>query len=92
MQHEVAHVRGFLRYLAMMNVVPSGLDTQIDTPRAYRPRPPVRALPWETVEAFLRSIDRKLPMGQRDYAMFLLMTHYGLRPSEVVDLTLDDIA
>ena len=31
-------------------------------------------------------------MGLRDYAMFLLMTHYGLRPSEIVDLTLDDIA
>lgn len=92
MQHEVAHIRGFLHYLAMMGVMPSGLDAQIDTPRAYRPRPPVRAVPWETVEAFLRSIDRKLPMGQRDYVMFLLMTHYGLRPSEIVDLTLDDIA
>jgi integrase len=31
-------------------------------------------------------------MGLRDYTMFLLMTHYGLRPSEIVDLTLDDIA
>jgi len=91
MQHEVAHIRSFLRYLAMMGVMPSGLDAQIDTPRAYRPRPPIRALPWETVEAFLRSIDRKLPIGLRDYAMFLLMTHYGLRPSEIVDLTLDDI-
>jgi integrase/recombinase XerD len=92
MQHEVAHIRSFLRYLAMMGVMPSGLDAQIDTPRAYRPRPPIRALPWETVEAFLRSIDRKTPMGLRDYTMFLLMTHYGLRPSEIVDLTLDDIA
>lgn len=92
MQHEVAHIRSFLRYLAMMGVIPSGLDAQIDTPRTYRPRPPIRALPWETVEAFLRSIDRKLPIGLRDYAMFLLMTHYGLRPSEIVDLTLDDIA
>jgi site-specific recombinase XerD len=91
-QHEVAHIRGFLRYLAMTGVMPSGLDTQIDTPRAYRPRPPIRALPWETVEAFLNSINRKTPMGLRDYTMFLLMTHYGLRPSEVVDLTLDDIA
>ena len=83
MQHEVAHIRGFLRYLAMTGVMPSGLDAQIDTPRAYRPRPPIRALPWETVEAFLNSINRKTPMGLRDYTMFLLMTHYGLRPSEV---------
>ena len=91
-QHEVAHIRGFLRYLTMIGAIPAGLDAQIDTPRAYRPRPPIRALPWETVEAFLRSIDRKLPIGLRDYTMFLLMTHYGLRPSEIVDLTLDDIA
>jgi integrase len=30
-------------------------------------------------------------MGLRDYAMFLLIATYGLRPSEVVALTLDDI-
>ena len=92
MQHKVAHIRGFLRHLIMTGVIPVGLDTQIDTPRAYRPRPPVRALPWETVEAFLYSIDRKTAMGLRDYTMFLLMIHYGLRPSEIVDLTIDDIA
>ncbi len=92
MQHEVAHIRGFLRYLAMTGVIPSGLDTQIDTPRAYRPRPPMRALSWETVEAFLASIDRKLPIGIRDHTLFLLMTHYGLRPCDIVELTLDDIA
>ena len=30
-------------------------------------------------------------MGRRDYAMFLLITTYGLRSCEVVSLTLDDI-
>lgn len=92
MQHEVAHVRSFLRFLAITGAVPAGLDEQIDTPRAYRPRPPVRALAWETVETLLQRIDRTSFMGLRDYTMFLLMTHYGLRPSEIVDLTVDDIA
>ena len=30
-------------------------------------------------------------MGRRDYAMFLLITSYGLRTSEVTVLRLDDI-
>ncbi len=30
-------------------------------------------------------------MGRRDFAMLLLIATYGLRPSEVVGLTLDDI-
>ena len=50
-----------------------------------------RALPWETVRALLRSIDRTSAKGLRDYAMFLLMATYGLRSSEVVAITLDDI-
>ena len=51
-QHEVAHIRSFLRYLAMKGVIPSGLDAQIDTPRAYRPRPPIRALPGKPSRPF----------------------------------------
>src|SRR5256884_998658 len=49
-----------------------------------------RTLPWETVRALLRSIDRTSAMGLRDYAMFLLIATYGLRASEVVALTLDE--
>ncbi|MEA3291019.1 MAG: site-specific integrase [Pseudomonadota bacterium] len=68
-----------------------GLDAQLDTPRVYRRERLPRALPWETVQALLRSIDRKTPLGRRDYAIFLLIATYGLRACEVVDLTLDDI-
>jgi site-specific recombinase XerD len=39
----------------------------------------------------LRSIETTSAMGLRDYAMFLLIATYGLRASEVVALSLDDI-
>jgi site-specific recombinase XerD len=91
LQHEVSHLRSFLRFLATRGEAPSGLETQIDTPRVYRGERLPRALPWETVRAFLDSIDRSTPMGVRDYAIFLLITTYGLRAGEVVALTLDDV-
>jgi site-specific recombinase XerD len=91
MQHVVAHLRGYLRFLVMKGEMPSGLETQIDTPRQYRLEKLPRALPWETVRAFLNSIDRKTPVGLRDYAMFLLMSTYGLRTSDIVGLALDAI-
>jgi integrase/recombinase XerD len=91
LQHVVAHLRGFLRFLASRGEAPPGLETQIDTPRLYRFEQLPRALPWETVRAFLRAIDRTAPMGLRDYAMFVLIATYGLRTCEVAALKLDDI-
>jgi site-specific recombinase XerD len=92
LQHEVAALRGVLRFLAMDGRVPAGLDRQIDTPRLYRLEQLPHALPWETVRALLRSIDQTSAMGLRDYAMFLLIATYGLRASEVVAIGLDDIS
>ena len=90
LQHEVAVVRGLLRFLAKDGRVRAGLDRQIDTPRLYRLEQLPR-LPWDTVTALLKSIDRQSDMGLRDYAMFLLIATYGLRASEVVVISLDDI-
>jgi integrase len=67
------------------------LHTTIDTPRVYRLERLPRALPWSQVQALLRSIDRRQPHGLRDYTMLFLMAACGLRSSEVVALTLDDI-
>jgi site-specific recombinase XerD len=91
LQHVVAHLRAFLRYLAGRGDIATGLDARIDTPRVYRGEQLPRALPWATVQAFLQAIDRKTPMGCRDYAMFLLIATYGLRACEIVALTLDDL-
>ncbi len=91
LQHDVGGLRGFLRFLTINGRVSAGLDRQIDTPRLYRLEQLPRALPWETVRTLLQSIDTASAMGLRDYAMFLLIATYGLRSSEVVALTLDDI-
>ena len=91
LQHEIAALRGFLRFLSTDGRVPAGLDQQIDTPRLYRLEQLPRALSWETVRTLLRSMDTTTPMGLRDYAMFLLIATYGLRASEVVAISLDDI-
>jgi integrase/recombinase XerD len=91
LQHVVSHLRSFLRFLAGQGLVASGLDATIDTPRVYRGERLPRSLPWATVRAFLRAIDRSTAMGRRDYAMFLLVATYGLRTSEVAALRLDDV-
>jgi len=91
LQHEIAALRGFLRFLNTDGRAPAGLGCQIDTPRLYRLEQLPRALPWETVRKLLQSIDRTSPMGLRDYAMFLLIATYGLRASEIVAISLEDI-
>ena len=73
LQHDIAALRGFLRFLATDGRAPTGLDRQIDTPRLHRLEQLPRALPWNTVTALLRSIDTSSAMGLRDYAMFLLI-------------------
>jgi len=91
LQHTVAHLRSFLRFLAASDLAPAGLENQIDTPRLYRQERLPRALSWKTVRALLRAVDRSTPEGKRDYAMLLLIATYGLRSCEVVSLTLDDV-
>jgi integrase/recombinase XerD len=91
LQHEIGALRGFLRFLSTDGRAPTGLDRQIDTPRLYRLEQLPRALPWETVRALLQTIHRRSAMGLRDYAMFLLIATYGLRASEIVAISLEDI-
>ena len=90
-QHLVAHLRSVLRFLAATGQCPAGLDATIDTPRLYRLEQLPRALPWETVQALLQSIDRHTTIGLRDYTMLVLIATYGLRISEIAALTLDHL-
>ena len=92
LQHTVAHVRSFLRFLASRGDIGHGLDASIDTPRLYRggAASPGRCPGRRCRLSSPRSTERR-PMGRRDYAMFLLVATYGLRTSEVAGLRLEDI-
>jgi site-specific recombinase XerD len=90
LQHTIAQLRAFLRFCHDRGELGDRLDT-IDTPRTYRDELPPRALAWSLVQKLLHSIDRSDPLGCRDHAMLYLMAFYGLRPSEIVTLTLASI-
>ena len=91
LQHEAAHLRGFLRFGVFSGICPIGLDAYIDMPRLYRLEQLPRALPWSTVCALLNSIDRSTPMGLRDYTMLFLIATYGLRACDIRTLQLEDV-
>lgn len=61
LQHTVAHLRSFLRFLVGRGVIADGLDDAIDTPRVYRGERLPRSLSWKTVQSFLAAIDPSAP-------------------------------
>lgn len=91
LQHTVARLRSFLRYIYERGEIRSQLAGTIDTPRTYRGELPPKALDWTLAQKLLSSIDRASRTGWRDYAILHLMAHYGLRPSEIVTLRQDSI-
>jgi integrase/recombinase XerD len=91
MQHVVGSVRGFLRYEFMRGVLDRSLHTQIDTVRIYQDEHLPHQVQWPELQQLLRRIDRSTSLGLRDYAVLLLAATYGLRASDVANLTLDDI-
>ena len=91
MQHVVGSVRGFLRFEFMRGVLPRPLHAQIDTVRTYQDEHLPYPVQWPELQHLLRCIDRSTPLGLRDYAVLLLAATYGLRASDVANLTLDDL-
>lgn len=90
LQHEVAHIRGFLRFGTLTGGLRPDMDWHVDTPRVFRLEKLPRAWPWEGVCTFLDTIDCTTSMGRRNYAIFFLIATYGLRACDILALTLDD--
>lgn len=81
----------FLRFLYRDRKLERDLSRQIESPRRYRLASLPRSITWAEVRRTLETVDRRTPVGKRDYAILLLLITYGLRAREVAALTLDDI-
>jgi len=84
-------LRSYQRFLCATGRAPRSLAASIIAPLVRVAERPHRALPWDQVRRILAAIDRSTPTGQRDYAILLMMSVYGLGAGEIIGLTLDDI-
>jgi site-specific recombinase XerD len=84
-------LKTFFRYLYRAGLATCDLSEVIESPRRYRLADLPRSIAWREVEQMLENVDRRNPVGKRDYAILLLLVTYGLRAREVAALTLDDV-
>ncbi|MCL6449521.1 MAG: site-specific integrase [Armatimonadetes bacterium] len=84
-------LRVFLRYLYRERIIAKDLSSTLDSPRMYRLSSIPRSITWDEVNRMLETVDRRTPIGKRDFAILLLLVTYGLRAREIAALTLDDI-
>ena len=84
-------LRGFFRFLLFRGDIASDLAASVPTVADWRLSELPKSLDPEEVERMLRNCDQGTAIGQRDYAVLLLLARLGLRAGEVVAMTLDDI-
>jgi len=84
-------LRSLFRFLRIrgQSVAP-GLET-FPRPRIYTQESLPRFLTADEVQQVIKSVDRTTKRGVRDFAILMLLICYGMRASEVVRLSLDDL-
>ena len=86
-----AALRGFLRHMYRIGEIDTDLSPAIPLVPNWRMTSIPRAIAPAQVHKVLSSCNRRTPMGRRDYAILLLLARLGLRSTEVISLTLEDI-
>jgi integrase len=86
-----ASVRSFLRFLYLRGYISMELASTVPVIPSFKLDRLPRTVSRDTIEKILAAIDRSSPLGQRDYAMLLLVATYGIRAGQLCALCLDDI-
>jgi site-specific recombinase XerD len=84
-------LRSLCHFFFLHGYTSSDLSEAIPRFRKHRLASVPNYLTPEQVESVLGATDRSTRTGSRDYAILLLLARLGLRASEVVSLTLEDI-
>lgn len=84
-------LRVFLRYLHRQGIIATDLSRSVTRGRGYKQAAIPRAIAWADVQKVLDGVDRRSPIGKRDYAILMLLASYGLRAREVAAMQLDDL-
>ncbi len=84
-------LRGFLRFLHQGGEIPTNLAAAVPLVANRQGAELPQILEPEEVERLLKTCDQDSPVGQRDYAILLLLARLGLRAGEVAHLCLEDI-
>jgi integrase/recombinase XerD len=84
-------VRSLLRYLHVAGLIEAPLEWVVPGVADLRDRSLPRGLEAASVAGLLASCDRRRTVGQRDYAILLLLVRLGLRAGEVAAIGLDDL-
>lgn len=84
-------LRVFLSYLHRESLIEQDLNRTVEAPQKRRLADIPRSIIWDQIRQMLEAVDRRTPLGKRDYAILLLLVTYGLRSREVAELRLDDI-
>ena len=85
----ISGMRGFYRFLLREGIIATDPTLQVDMPQLGRPLP--KSLSEADVEALLGAPDLDDPIGLRDRAMLEVLYACGLRVSELVGLTLEQV-
>ena len=84
-------LRGFLRWAFLAGHLPRDLSPAAVSARHYRHPGLPDVLTERESAARLESVDHATAIGRRDHAVLLLAARYGLRPSDIRQLRLDQI-
>jgi integrase/recombinase XerD len=84
-------VRSFLRFAQSRRLCMPGLADGVAAPRIYADERLPEGLEWAAVTRLIASSRGGSTGDIRDHALFLLLSVYGLRCSEIQALSLDDI-
>jgi len=87
----VTALRSFLRFLFQRGDTTKDLTGALLSVASWRMSHLPKSLSNADIEHLLASCDCQTQIGQRDYAILLLLARLGLRAGEVVAMTLDDI-